>query len=133
MSNGLNNKTAQGCLGCLGISTLGAIALVCAGGFYTMRNTEAVLEAHKLYDEGRREEAVARYKALYGGASAGGREEMLRRIVAHELARGNSQEARTWVERGFNDGIDAAYDGAAPREWVSALKRDRAHREEQSR
>src|SRR4051812_18744766 len=50
-------KGALGCCGCLGFVAL----LAALGAFLKMQHAEEVAEAHKLYESGSREAAVAKY------------------------------------------------------------------------
>lgn len=104
------------------------ILLLCVGvvAFTVMflRQREALHEAGRLWDAGRRDEAVALYKQGYP-AAASEKGPVLRRIVEHELAKGNAAEAAKWVRRGVDDGLDVAYDSPAARDLAARERQDR--------
>ncbi len=114
--------------GCL---TLLAIVGVLAGvGVLVMKYQQRgdLNEGTRLWDTGRRDAAVAKYKAGFPAAGAE-KPGVVRRIVEHELARGDSKEAAAWVEKGLAEGLDVPYAEPAAVALLDQTRRDRADRE----
>ncbi len=101
------------CGGCLGLIGWG------------MGQAGADLKAgDELYAAGKRDEAVAKYKSGY--AAAGSRKgEVMKRIVEHELSRGDAQEAKKWVGQALAENIEVSYDSPAANGLLAQVRRER--------
>jgi hypothetical protein len=109
--------TFLACGGCLMVGMIGAS---------TAR--KELKEADQQYAEGKRDEAVATYKRHF--SLADDQAEILKRIVEHEVQKGNTTEAQKWVERGEKAKVAAAYESAVARELLAKVRKER---EEQAR
>jgi hypothetical protein len=78
--------------------------------------------AHKLYGEGKRAEAVAKYKKNFASVEPKLREEILKRIVDFEADAGNLKVARRWIEVGVNQGLVPVYGSAAATKLVEQVR-----------
>lgn len=87
---------------------------------------EALAEADRLYPKSPAQ-AVAKYKEGYGAAGSR-KAEVIQRIVDHEAAAGNADEARKWVERGLDDGVTVEYTSPAAKDLYAKVQRDRAEK-----
>jgi len=80
-----------------------ACVILCAGGGYWLARADeiALSKADELYDGGKRSEAAAVYrqhpKQLLHPDGSGAR--YLRRLIEHDLEKGDRAEARSWVEK----------------------------------
>jgi len=111
------------CGGCL-LAALALVGLGVGGYLYVHRQqVQAVNEGTRLWDAGQRDAAVAKYKEGYPGAGDM-KASVLRRIVEHEASKGNTAEARKWIERGLDDRLDVAYEGDAG-ELLAEVKKER--------
>ncbi|HZT80053.1 MAG TPA: hypothetical protein VFA26_07525 [Gemmataceae bacterium] len=110
--------------------------LCCGGvgaviGIQKQQQARAIAEADQLYADGEREEAVARYKNLFATVPADGRAEVVRRIVEHELGKGDAEEAERWLQRGLDDGLKLTFDSPAAKELLARAQRQREERGEE--
>ena len=64
--------------------------------------------ADHLFADGRQEEAITKYKAVFAFADKKSQKDMLRRIVEFEATRGNRAEAKRWIESGLKLGLTPA-------------------------
>jgi hypothetical protein len=85
------------------LALIGLVLLVVA--VITWQQRAAVNEGTRLWDAGQRHAAIEKYKRGYPSA---GKQKLavLRRIVEGEMAGGDQQVAREWVQRGMVDGLN---------------------------
>ena len=101
--------------------------LVCSGALNCIdaAKKEDLAEADRLYEKGKAAEAVEKYKGAY--SIAGDRKgEVLDRIVGHEVQKGDQQEARKWVEKGFKEGVGVKYTNPVAQRMLTILKKEQA-------
>jgi hypothetical protein len=78
--------------------------------------------ADRLFADGKREEAVQKYKALFAFANKDEQAEMLGKIVEFEAARGDLTEAKRWVETGLDHGLAPGYSTPAATELLAQVQ-----------
>jgi hypothetical protein len=83
---------------------------------------DAIEAADKLYQAGNHAAAVARYKDNYLAVEPKSEAEILRRIVEYEVGKGNTKEARRWVELGLEKGLAPAYTSPAVTKLVAQVR-----------
>jgi hypothetical protein len=114
-------------LGCGGVLALGVVVVVVIAFLVNQsvkRQAESLVEADRLLQAGKTDEAVAKYKDGYG--AAGDRKaEVIRRIVDFEAGKGNNAEAKKWVERGLSDKLVLSFDSPGGRTLLADAQRDR--------
>jgi predicted Zn finger-like uncharacterized protein len=88
-----------------------------------------IAAADKLYTEGKKAEAVAKYKDRWFFIPDDKRPEVVRRVVDHEAEAGNHDEARWWVTKGLDANMDVKYQSAAARDIHAQVQRERAEAE----
>lgn len=123
------SASTLGCGGCLGVLVGVPLLLICVAVVVMLGLTwyqrETLNQATRLYDAGQRDEAVSKYKSAF--AFAGDEQAaVLKRIVAHELSRGDTTEATKWIERGIASKIEVVYDDDAANVIRSRLVTARA-------
>jgi hypothetical protein len=129
-----DKKRAFGCsAGCIAIV---AVLFCCCGvfipiGIYSLKKKkEEVVEADKLYEGGKKMQAVTVYKKNFDVVP--NRAEYLKRIVETEIEQGSKEEAMKWVQRGIKDKINAKYDSHIANEmFAQAQKEHEAERKKQ--
>jgi hypothetical protein len=118
----------------------GAVALpavlfiLCCGGFSVMslwglrQEAQEIAQADKLYAEGKQEEAVGLYKQhpSYLLDPDGKGLDALRRIVEFEVAKGHTNEARTWTERALDKKLQVTFDNEAAKQLLDTVQQERA-------
>lgn len=116
-------KLALGCAFC-------ALVLSCCCGFpmKTYYAHKPRMEANRLYDEGQKAEAVARYEEMW--ERVGARADMLKRIVEYHLEVKNEAEATRWIEKGLDKSVAVDYDTPAAK---ALLEKAKARREAKSK
>lgn len=84
---------------------------------------EALNEGSRLWDAGQRDAAVAKYEE---GWTAAGSEKpgILKRIVEHELSKGNAANAKTWLEKGVAESLNVPYEHPAALALVAQLRQE---------
>jgi hypothetical protein len=82
--------------------------------------------ADRLFGEGKRAEAVAKYKTNFAAVASQSQAEILKRIVEHEVETGDLKEARRWIELGLDKGLAPRYAGGA----AFKLEREAKHERE---
>lgn len=112
-------------ISCMGCCTFFGIL----GQIQASKTHKEIVEADAAWAANNRNEAVASYKSIYNRHKLGFVEEkprLLRRIVEHHLHRGDRSEARDWIARGIDDGIDANYDAQEARDILAQINNERA-------
>lgn len=92
-----------------------------------------IAAADRLYGEGKKAEAVAKYKDRYFFVPDDKRPEVVRRVADHEAEAGNREEARRWVVKGLDGNMDIKYESAAARDIHAQVQRERAEAEARKR
>jgi HEAT repeat protein len=82
----------------------------------------------RLFADGKHEEAVQKYKAMFALGKRDKQAEMLRRIVEFEAARGDLKEARRWIEQGLDFGLAPAYSTPGATKLLAQVQADRNQR-----
>ncbi len=117
------------CGGCLTVLVGFCLIASIISALSTGQKRAALTEATALWDAGKQDEAVELYKQNYAAAGVD-KPLLVKRIVEHELARGNKAEAQQWVERGVNDGVQLpAFDQAQANAWASKALAQRNERD----
>jgi len=80
-------------------------------------------KADKEYEEGKKAEAVAVYKDNFSFSKD--KATHIKRIVEVEAEKGDKEEARKWVEKGFAEKLDVKYEGQAAQQVYAAVKKER--------
>lgn len=112
-------KIKGGC-GCL----LAVLAIMLVIGIVASTRAKSELdEADKLFDSGKKAEAVAKYKANMDFASDKAR--VFKRVVEYELAQGNQAEARKWIDTALDKKVDVTYDTEAGRKLAADVQKER--------
>lgn len=96
---------------------------------YKQRAREDLAAADSLYAEGKKAEAVAKYKDRFSHLPDDRRAEVIKRIADHEATAGDKAEARRWVEKGLDGKTEIAYETAAARDLLVQVKQERAEAE----
>jgi ribosomal protein L40E len=119
------------CFGCVGLLVF---AVMCAGvisGIFSARtkaDAEAeIAKADKLFDQGKKMEAIAIYKEKF--SLANDKAALVKRIVEFELERNDIVETRKWIERGFDEKIEVAYSNPALVTLQAQVKSERSERQ----
>jgi hypothetical protein len=113
-----------GCGGMVALSVVVVIVIAVMVNQLAKRQAESLAEADKLYQAGKTDEAAAKYKDAY--AAAGDRKaDVVKRIVDVEAGKGNTAEAKKWVERGLSDKLVLSFDSPAGRSMLADVQRDR--------
>lgn len=120
--------------GCASVGGCLLIVLACAGvcvgwANYTQRARDDLAAADRLYAEGQRGEAVAKYKDRFAHLPNDRRAEVIRRVADHEAVSGDGAEARRWVEKGLDAKQDITYESPAARDLLARVQRERAEAE----
>ena len=118
-------------------ATLGCFLLVvfgCCGGCgiwseVRQRALDDLAAADRLYAEGKKAEAVAKYKDRYSFVPDGRKAEVVKRVADHEATAGDKAEARRWVEKGLDAKLDIKYESPAARDILAQVHRERAEAE----
>jgi DNA-directed RNA polymerase subunit RPC12/RpoP len=116
------------------LATLGGclvIFVLCGGGLYScgvynQRARDDLAAADRLYAKGKKAEAGAKYSDRYSYVTNDRRVEIIRRVADHEATAGDKGEARRWVEKGLNVGLEIDYETQAARELLAQVERERA-------
>jgi hypothetical protein len=126
-SNGGMGCMMWGLIGCGGMVALGVVLVIVIAvlvGRDAKQRSDSLTEADKLYHAGKMEDAVAKYKDGY--SAAGDRKaEVVKRIVDVEAGKGNTAEAKKWVERGLADKLVLSFDSPGGRTLLADAQRDR--------
>lgn len=106
--------------------TFWGVALSCCCGVpgWIYHAQQPRLEANRLYDEGRKAEAVAKYQEMW--ERVGAPPDMLKRIVEYHLETKNEAEAIRWVEKGLDKNVPVTYESPAAQTLVEKAKSRRA-------
>jgi hypothetical protein len=126
-SNGGMGCMMWGLIGCGGMVALGMVVVIVIAVMVSQagkRQAESLAEADKLYQAGKTEEAVAKYKDAYS-AAGDRRADVVKRIVDHEAGKGNTTEARKWVDRGLADQLAMSFDSPAGRTLLADAQREK--------
>lgn len=108
-----------------GLAFWAAAVAVCGGlPFQIWRAQRPRMEANRLYEEGRKAEAVAKYEDMW--ERVGAPAEMLKRIVEYHLEAKNEVEASRWIEKGLDKNVAADYDTPAAKPLLEKAKTRRA-------
>ena len=81
------------------------------------------VEANRMYDEGRKAEAVAKYQEMWERLDSP--PDMLKRIVEYHLETKNEAEATRWVEKGLDKNVAVNYDTPAAKALHDKVKAKR--------
>jgi hypothetical protein len=106
--------------------TFWAVVLSCCCGVpgWIYHAQQPRLEANRLYDEGRKAEAVAMYQEMW--EQVGAPPDMLKRIVEYHLETKNEAEATRWIEKGLDHDTIMDYDTPAANSLLEKVKARRA-------
>lgn len=104
---------------------------LCGGGIYSCdsyfeRARADVAAADRLYAEGKRAEAVAKYKDRFSHVPELQRTEVIKRIVDHEATAGDPAAARQYVEKGLDGKLKVEYETPAARDLLARVQQERA-------
>lgn len=116
------SPSCGGCLIVLAILGLGCWVLV---SYIERHNRESLNEGTQLWEKGKRDEAVAKYKSGYPSAGTE-KPAILRRIVDHSVAKGDLAEAKKWVTTGIDEKVDVTYESPQAQAMADEVRRDRA-------
>jgi hypothetical protein len=108
-------------VGCLVGLLLLALIMVPPIWLAVQRN-QTQAEADRLYEEGRVGEAVVRHKVVWSSAGKD-KPRLLVRIVEFEVSRGDSAEARRWVEEGVRHILEVTYTSPAAKAMHEKAKK----------
>ena len=93
-------------------------------GAKSLSEAEAELaKADNLYDQGKKDEAVAVYKQKFSYSK--NKVAHLKRIVEFEAEKEHIAEVRKWVEIGVDAKVDVSYESKMAQQAYAALKKDR--------
>ncbi|MBA4191184.1 MAG: hypothetical protein C0467_24655 [Planctomycetaceae bacterium] len=124
-------KSLSSCLGCFVL----VVACCVVFGVIQHQNQKLALEeiaaGDKFFAEGKKAEAVAKYKSGFSHAPADRKSEIIKRSADIEAEAGNKAEARHWVEQGLNANLDITYSTSAARDVLDAIRRERVEAEAQ--
>ncbi|MCE9564025.1 MAG: hypothetical protein K8U57_18435 [Planctomycetes bacterium] len=124
-------KSLSSCLGCFVL----VVACCVVFGVIQQRNQKLALEeiaaGDKFYAEGKKAEAVAKYKSGFSHAPADRKAEIIKRSADIEAEAGHTTESRYWVEQGLTANLDITYSNPTAREVLATVKRERADVEAQ--
>lgn len=103
--------------------TFWAFVLSCCCGVPTWAwwKTGPLREADRLYDEGRKAEAVAKYQEMW--ENSGAKTKLLKRIVEYHLETNNEAEATRWVEKGLDGKTPENYEARPRRRCMKRSRR----------
>ena len=127
-------KTAVRASGCATLGGCLLIVLACGGAFscwsaYKQRALDDLAAADRLYAEGKKADAVAKYKDRFSHVPNDRRQEIIKRVADHEATAGDTAEARRWVEKGLDGKMNIAYESPAARDIYTQVQRERAEAE----
>ena len=127
-------KTAVRASGCATFGGCLVILLACGGAFscwsaYKQRALDDLAAADRSYAEGKKAEAVAKYKDRFSHVPGDRRAEVIKRVADHEATAGDKAEARRWVEKGLDGKMNIAYESPAARDLLAQVQRERAEAE----
>ena len=107
--------------------------LVCGGACfgwnqYRQKALDDLAAGDKLYADGKKGEAVAKYKDWWSFVPDERKAQVIQRVADHEAA-GDKAEARRWVEKGLDGRLTVAYETPAARDLLAQVQRERAEAE----
>ncbi|MBA4188930.1 MAG: hypothetical protein C0467_13115 [Planctomycetaceae bacterium] len=110
------------------------LIFMCAGGFgvcnqIKKKALEEIALGDTLYADGKKAEAVVKYKSGFSHATDAQKPEIIKRVADFEASSGNYTEARRWVEMGLSGGVEIAYESQPARDILSRIQRERAEAE----
>ncbi len=124
-------NSMSSCLGCFIL----VVAVCVVVGVIQQQNRKLALEeiaaGDKFFAEGKKAEAVAKYKSGFSHAPADRKAEIIKRSADVEAEAGNKTEARYWVEQGLNANLDITYSTTAARDVLDTVRRERVEVEAQ--
>jgi hypothetical protein len=123
-----NKVKLSGCAGLCIITLLGLLIVV---GMLSWRAKSELDHADRLYAEGDRAEAVAKYKANFSFVAKADKSRVVQRIVEFEAERGDETEARRWIELALDNKLDVAYGTAGAKDLLSRVQAEIARRAEE--
>jgi hypothetical protein len=127
-------KKVQKAGGCAGVGCFLLMALICGAGWlgYSGMKQKALDDlaaADRLFAEGKKGEAAAKYKTGYSFAPDGRKPEIVARIADYEAGAGNAAEARRWITTGLDAKLNVTYETQAARDIHAQVQRERAEAE----
>jgi hypothetical protein len=119
-----------------GVFTLVGLILACGAVYYLVRAADLSLErADALYDGGKRGEAAALYRQhpqqLLRPDGSGAR--YLRRLIEHDLEKGDVAEARSWMMKSLEGNVALEFNSPEAADLHHQLKGERDQRLAQAR
>jgi hypothetical protein len=111
------------------LAAVAGVFLACGGPVSHEETRKKLDGADASWDHGEKADAVRVYRTVYADALPEEREKILPRIVEFELKAGNTDEAKTWIKRGLDDGVKAKYgnlaDDPAAQQLFAAVRKER--------
>lgn len=110
------------------------LCLLCGGAYFWIKGKakDDLAQADELYAAGKHDEAVAKYKRSFGFADTN-KEQMIGRIVEHELRRGDAGEARKWVTKAIDQKLTVAWESDSAKGLHASITSERAAREAEAK